>query len=285
MPDKLAKLQKLIEIADEGLTREEFLAGFKLAVDFIKKAEENLTKLTEKHLEQADNRRSEMEKLYKDTVRQIKEDNHIPNLRKWALEHVEKMYQQSDIDGQVAEKLGQVEAKISELDALELPDPQAIAQEAASIAREELKSHIPVIEDIEKDLPKLGPEIRNALELLQGDERLDMKAIKGLREALDGLRGVLQSKNFVSHGSGNTTGGRMVKLYDLSSSLDGTTKVFSLPAMWRIISVQSSSFPNAFRPTTDYVHNASAHTITFTNEITAATTLAAGQTLTIIYSE
>jgi len=39
-----------------------------------------------------------------------------------------------------------------------------------------------LIKDIKKDLPKLGDEIKNGLELLQGDERLDAKAIKGLKK-------------------------------------------------------------------------------------------------------
>ena len=39
---------------------------------------------------------------------------------------------------------------------------------------------IPTIEEISLDLPKLGNRIRDGLELLQGEERLDKKAVKGL---------------------------------------------------------------------------------------------------------
>jgi hypothetical protein len=49
---------------------------------------------------------------------------------------------------------------------------------------ERVEKKIPKIEEIEDDLPKLGKEIRNGLELLQGKERLDVSAIKGLTELL-----------------------------------------------------------------------------------------------------
>ena len=39
------------------------------------------------------------------------------------------------------------------------------------------------IERIERDIPRLGEPVRDALELLQGDERLDASAIKNLPEA------------------------------------------------------------------------------------------------------
>lgn len=43
------------------------------------------------------------------------------------------------------------------------------------------KIEIPEIEEIEQSLPRLGGEIRNALELLQGDDRLDVKYIRGIK--------------------------------------------------------------------------------------------------------
>ena len=146
---------------------------------------------------------------------------------------------------------------------------------------------MPTLEDFSKDLPKYGPQFRDGLELLVGKERLSMKAIDGLLEALEDIKKRIgrSGTQILGGGPGNGSGGRIVKIYDLSASLDGVLKTFSLPAFWRIISVQSSSFPNAFRPTVDYTVDGSAMTITFTSEITAATTLATGQTVTIIYSE
>ena len=80
-------------------------------------------------------------------------------------------------------------------------------------------------------------------------------------------------------------GGKIVKVHDLSASLDGVTKAFPLPAFWRVISVSSSSAPFTYRPTTDYTVDGSAHTITFTSEIQAASSLQSGQTLIVMFAE
>jgi len=148
---------------------------------------------------------------------------------------------------------------------------------------EKLTEKIPKIEDIEDRLPKLGEQIRNSLELLQGEDRLDMDAIKGLKKKLEKIK----KPTIIKGGGGGSpsTGGKVVKVYDISSQLNGTKKTFSLPSFWRVLTVQSSSFPNAFRPTTDYTTDASAMQITFTSEITASSTLASGQTIIIQYAE
>lgn len=128
-----------------------------------------------------------------------------------------------------------------------------------------------------------GPdEIRNKLELLEGDERLSIDAIKDLREELAKLR---RNGGTIYVPSGGASGGKIVKSYDLSDSLDGATATFSLPAFYRVISVHLSSFPNVLRPTTDYTTDGQAMTITFTSEINPATSLAAGQTCVIVYAE
>ena len=63
-----------------------------------------------------------------------------------------------------------------------VPDTTTIALEAAGIAQERLTPFIPTIEQVENDLPKLGERIRDGLEVLQGEERLDASAVKGLPE-------------------------------------------------------------------------------------------------------
>ena len=54
------------------------------------------------------------------------------------------------------------------------------ADEEAMMAA--LEQKIPSADDIALQLPKYGERIRDSLELLQGDERLDKSAIKGLEE-------------------------------------------------------------------------------------------------------
>ena len=60
----------------------------------------------------------------------------------------------------------------------------SIAARAVKMALEEAKTLIPTIEAIENDLPQLGLPIRDSLELLEGEERLDASAIKNLPEVL-----------------------------------------------------------------------------------------------------
>lgn len=152
---------------------------------------------------------------------------------------------------------------------------------------ERIKAMIPEIPDhterfmaLEEGLARVPPqlmaeEVRDRLELLTEDERLDASAIKGLDAYI--------KKNTQTSGGGATIAGRDVfKDYDLSSQLDGNTKTFNIPAVWNIISVDTSSFPHALRKGIDYTWT--PQSITFTDEIDAATTLAAGQTviLTIV---
>lgn len=136
--------------------------------------------------------------------------------------------------------------------------------------------------------PDTAEDIRNKLELFIGgpeDDKPKIEVIGHLREELDAFKKKLSS---LSQGNGHQVVASQrgqIKLYDLSSQLNGTLKTFALPAFWRVINVSSSSFPNSFRPTVDYTVDASVPSITFTSEITAAATLATGQTLLVEYAE
>lgn len=130
--------------------------------------------------------------------------------------------------------------------------------------------------------PDTADDIRNKLELLPDGEKLAIDAIQDLREELDEL------KRARANSTSTTTfaiSRGQIKLYDLSTQLDGVTKTFALPAFWRVITVESTSAPAAFRPNIDYNTDGNAMTITFTSEIDAGSTLAAGQSLNIIYAE
>lgn len=62
-----------------------------------------------------------------------------------------------------------------------------------------------IIENIEKDLPKLGESIRDGLELLEGDDRLDKKAIKGLEE--------LENRINLTGKSGGVSNARIIQAF------------------------------------------------------------------------
>ena len=131
--------------------------------------------------------------------------------------------------------------------------------------------------------PDLPEVIVSKLESLEDDERLDVKAIKGIEELVKRLEKKIDGKVIYGGGGGSR---RHTTKYDLSPYLNGVLKTFSLPAFWDIVSVHTGgSDPTTFRPITDYVDDAGAGTITFTSEINEAATLASGQTILVVYNE
>ena len=140
-------------------------------------------------------------------------------------------------------------------------------------------------QEIKSSIKDITPiELRDKLEsITEEKEKLSITAIKDLRKELDELRQMKSKPVFV--GGGSSSGGRISMIYDLSPYLDGATKTFSLPSFWRVTGVLAGSAPIALRPTVDYTTDAGAMTITFTSQIEASTTLAAGQTVLVNYSE
>ena len=153
------------------------------------------------------------------------------------------------------------------------------------IPTEELKmlgnsfqEHTEMMENMheEMQLENSAEKERDRLQSLEGDERLDKSAIKGLEDLERQV--TKQGGTIIAQTRGS------VKLYDLSSSLDGVTTTFSLPAFWEVIDVKLYSVP-VLRPTVDYNIDGSLYKVTFTSEIDPSTHLAAGQKCLVIYAE
>lgn len=257
------KLQEAIDVARESLSQKQILAAFKQSVDLMKQMEKNMTQRME---ESSQEHRAVLEETL---------EGHMEESRASVADLHDKT--RKDVDGlfkQVGDGLLEMRAAAGSL-----PELEEIAAEASKVLTEAL----------DKELPKFGEAIRNALELLNEEDRLDIKAVKGLQEELDKIKELkkdMKALPSMSHTlqGGIVGGGKFVYSYDLSASLDGSTKVFSLPHYWRIVNVSLSSFPNILRPTTDYTTDAVLDTITFTAQIDAGTALAAGQTCVIMYN-
>ena len=300
MPLVDQKLKELLDIMREGMTRQDFLAAFKEVIEHAKKIEQKLGVKIDDRIQSAEDKLDELEELYKEAVRKVEneatrivEDNEstLSNIKKWAMQKISDLFLRSHVSDALNQKIEEfnvkmdkVDERIAEISSFIPPDASTVALEASKLAQEELKTLLPTIPKLEEELPKLGEPIRDTLELLPDGEKLKIEAIEQLREELDELKKQIRTGGktvFVGGGSGG--GGRIVKSYDLSTSLDGSTKTFNLPALWRVISVHLSSFPNVLRETTDYTYTPT--TVTFTSEIDAATSLASGQTCVVIYSE
>jgi len=111
--------------------------------------------------------------------------------------------------------------------------------------------------------PVTSEQVRDLLEFLVGDERLDMSAIRGLEPALKELK----SSGKGREGYGGTPFYKMV-VDDLTDDVDGATKVFTLskqPKKFNTMLVWGSDFPVILRPTTDFT--VAGKTLTLTAEV------------------
>lgn len=94
---------------------------------------------------------------------------------------------------------------------------------------------------IETDLPKLGEPIRDSLELLRDDNRLDVSAVKGIEEKFKKLREEVGKPKM---------GMRkipIVKRVSLTSQVNGITKSFTLPKdTVAVLGLFGTQFPITF---------------------------------------
>lgn len=149
---------------------------------------------------------------------------------------------------------------------------KALERQLEGVKQEPVELDIPSIDEIEdrieQNLPKYGEKFRDGLELLKGDERLDVSAIKGLKEMFKDNKPTITNHSIV--------GRDIITDIDISDQLDGVTKTFNIQAIYNIISVSLNSYPyGSLRKGIDYTFTPT--TITFTDEIAVATQLSTGQ--------
>lgn len=149
-------------------------------------------------------------------------------------------------------------------------DYDLIAEKAASKVK-------PIIVEKEEEDKDLAEEFMSLL----NDSKIQIttKHIIGLEEQLRVL-----SNQIGRQRGGGGGGGSTVKVYDISSQLNGVLKTFTIPRNSRILAIHSYSHPySAFVPNTDFTSTVTS--ITFGDSIDAATQLATGQVILIEYVE
>ena len=266
MIKKFKKLKQIVDlIEDDKMSRKEFLENFEKILKFLMDLKEQNEKKFESLKENINNLSDELKEENTDNFRGFKD--RFSEIAEQALKKQE--------DG-----LNFIKDKARNITRGKEGEKGKDADETKIITSVLARIKLPEQKETILDTPE---QIVDKLESLEGDERLAISAIDKLREELDKLNKMKQQ--VVYTGGGSSGGGRIVRAHDLSASLDSSTKTFSLPAFWRIISVHLSSFPNVLRETTDYTVDAAAMTIQFTAEIDAASSLANGQTCIVIFSE
>jgi hypothetical protein len=167
MEDQLKKLQVLLSSMDQDfLSKSDFIKEFERVLSFVKALKEGNTTAFAKINGQIGG-----------IVSRLKENNEveITQAKNEVLALVSDYIKQ--IDKTTAQKMKAVDSRLAELksgmDGKDA-DEQAITKTVAEAIQ------APLLDKIEKDLPTLGTAIRDGLEVLNGKERLDKSAIKGL---------------------------------------------------------------------------------------------------------
>ena len=190
--DPLEKINKMMELMqNETLTPAEVEKLITMILEFISKAKKGFDTVSESNLQ--------------------KMQDFLDNIRSEHRDIMGAMLQESKDVLAKCDKMCKEVLNAKPKDGVS-PDLQTIAYEASKLVDDKLRPLVPKIEDIEKDLPKLGEPIRDSLEILKGEDRLDKSAIRGLDDYEDVKKLAKQKSE-----SGQIRGSRGVDL-----SIDGT---------------------------------------------------------------
>lgn len=244
-------LNKMQEYLKNRLTKEEFIKAFEKVIELVLKIQKEQGQAI-----------ASLEETHKMMMDKMRGDNSmsLSEMKTMMGNHFTEYTQKHT--NTIAEKMATVKDGKN-------ADEQIMIENIVS----QLKDKVSAVLDKPED-------IKAKIETLDEGNKLSIKVIDGLPEALEALKKQVDKMVPFYVGTGTTKG---VQVYDLSSQLNGILKTFALPALSRIVGIQSSSFPNAFRPTVDFTND--AQSITFTSEIDAGSVLAAGQTLLVQYVE
>lgn len=262
MQDKnIQTLEKLVDLIDTQKSVEQITEVFRLFIEVAESIKTGNEKYREEMMDMCHKKMSEM----KDMVlsHEMYMDEMKANLHKLLMDEVASLKKtQKDDQNYLFDKITKVKEDVSK-------------------ETERIDKRIDDLPEPEPPKEITPNEILNKVQSLDEGDRWDIKDVNGLEKELEKIRRMKVQGGF---GGGNGLAMKnAVLVYDLSSSLNGVLKTFSLPAFWRVLTVDLSSFPNALRPTTDYTVDSSAMTITFTSQIEASTSLATGQTCIITY--
>ena len=172
MQEDLQNLQALLSaLRKDHLGREEFLKEFERVLAFVKQLKDTNRQVISGAYERVNLLALRLKENNEQDIEKAKRE--MAGLIEDYLSKVETATNQKmrEVDEKVKELKNGIDGKDA--------DEQAIADKVLR----EVQS--PIIEKIEKNLPKLGEPIRDALELLAGDQRLDKSAIRGLDELLE----------------------------------------------------------------------------------------------------
>lgn len=225
MPKEAQDIVKgILEVANTKATMQEFLRAFETALkalSLLKAANQSEREQITASIEAF---KAELDERFSGFLTKEKADM-VAQMGRMLKQHEEKMLA-------VDQKLDTVE------NGKDADEEKIVAEVLAQIKLPEQKENI-------VDGPD---EIRNKLELLQGDERLDKSAIKGLEE-LEAKVDKMPAPARIQ----TPAKSYQVRTKDASAQCDGNNKTFSVGGThFGIIGVFCTSSPSIYRPIIDY---------------------------------
>jgi len=282
MPKKLEDnqiegVQRLLSLLNPNtLTKEDFTKNFKKVIDHVGEMKKKnvddfkgISKALTDSFKEAKNTSNSDFKSLKDSIN---------TLSKKSL---------TELNNTFTKKIEELDKGISSIKNGKDADEEKIVGKVVELIK------IPTIEELKNDLPVMGVQVRNALEVLPDgeedteDKRLGMSSISGLEEELKELskriKSLTQTQNAGIYQQGSSSsGGKTVTAIDLSADLNGSKRVFAIHTVWRVITVHLTSSPTIMREGIDYTWTPTS--ITFTSEV-SDNALSSGQSLLIVAAE
>ena len=230
--------KRFTEMLDETATKQEVAEMVNALIEFVKKFKAEIQQNVAQHMDGMSNEVKGAFGTLKQTEERLsKSVNENKEITKSEARTITRLLQQ---------EIKRIEDMI--------PDPTDLSplEERIEAKSKELEAKIPSLPE------EISPtKTRDKLESLQGDERLDKSAIKGLDE----LEKTITSK-IPTHIQTPAKAYR-IRLADCSSQCDGANKTFNVGGThFGIIGVFSTQDPQVYLPIVDYTETATGFTLT-----------------------
>jgi len=195
---KLKKLEELIKLANDGLTKEDFTTSFKIVIDFVKRTEKALNTKIDDKTKSAIDALTELQKEFNQIIENAKNesDSTLAGFKRKTIETINAFFIKSRVNEKLQEvlqdylsRLPIMDAKIEEIDNKLANVKDGLSGKDANEEKivQDVLAQIKLPEQKEIILDG-SEEIRDKLETLEGEERLDIEAIKGLKDLLEEIK-------------------------------------------------------------------------------------------------
>ena len=257
MPKDINMKQMLLkELLDDSLTKTEVTTAFKEIIKLVKK-------MKERNGQEMKDIASSLQEALKNVKNELSSKFNAHSGTSSSL--IENNLKKADIV--IKEKIAILEKRLAEVKNGKDADETNIIDAVMN------KLEYPTMDKVKKELPVFGEAIRDALELLQADERLEMSAINGLEKLLEELK---KEKAVVGKGGGGFSYIAMDRHFaddeTPSGTMNGTNKAFTI-AKAPNPTASLKVFLNGARQKTDIDFTLSGKTITLASAPEATETI------------